>query len=539
MAEGWSTGEHRTLPALLRAQAEKFGDRVGVTVNGEEVTYSDLLRRSMSMANSLIEFGIERGDVVAMLSENCPEQIYLQFGTGMIGAMEVMINTAYRGEFLAHQLRDSGAKALLVEPGLLEHVLAVLPALTALRTIVVLGSLTDDLARVDGGVRALGIDALRTGDTERLTVPAKPEWSDPCTIVYTSGTTGPSKGALMSHHYMVTLGMQQARMWWRTDGDVFYACTPMFHLASKGVGVMAALTKGARCVLDDRFSVTSFWRRVREESCTATILLGSMIPMLAARAPSEEEGIDVIVALPIAADLQAPLEERWRCKFETVYGMSEAAPLVVSDTTTRLRPGSAGKVNADYFDVRIVDDDGGEVPTGEVGEIVARPRQPHVMFDGYYRNPEATLSHFRDLWFHTGDLGRVDDDGFFYFLDRKKDYLRRRGENISSFEVEMAIMRHPDVLEACVVGVASELTEEEVKAVVVVRPGSSPSVEKLLDHCIQNMPYFAVPRYIEIADDLPRTPSGKVEKYKLRADGVTADCWDREAAGIVVRRVRA
>jgi crotonobetaine/carnitine-CoA ligase len=161
------------------------------------------------------------------------------------------------------------------------------------------------------------------------------------------------------------------------------------------------------------------------------------------------------------------------------------------------------------------------------------------MFEGYFGNPVATLEQWRGLWFRTGDLGRVDEDGFFYFVDRKKDYLRRRGENISSFEVEMAIMRHPDVLEAAVVGVRSELSEEEVKAVVIVRPGTDLSPEELVRHCIDNMPYFAVPRYIEFTDDLQRTPSGKVEKYKLRAEGITPSCWDREAAGIVLRRSRA
>jgi len=229
---------------------------------------------------------------------------------------------------------------------------------------------------------------------------------------------------------------------------------------------------------------------------------------------------------------------RWGCKFESNYGLSEAAPVTRSGPDIALRPGSSGKIVSEWFDLRIVDDDDIEVPVGGVGEVVIRPRAPHVMFDGYYRNPEATVEKYRNLWFHTGDLGRLDEDGYFYFVDRKDDYLRRRGENISSFEVEAAIVRHPDVIEAAVVGVDSQMLEQEVKAVVVVRPGAALDAEQIARFCIDAVPYFAVPRYIELLDDLPRTPSGKVEKHKLRAQG-TRSSWDREAAGIVLSGKRS
>jgi crotonobetaine/carnitine-CoA ligase len=289
-----------------------------------------------------------------------------------------------------------------------------------------------------------------------------------------------------------------------------------------------------RCVQDERFSVSGYWQRVHDENCNVSLMLGSMAMLLWTREPSPGESIDTVVCIPAPPPtLQRAMAERWNCTFESNYGLSEAAPVTRSGPDIPLRPGSSGKILSEYFDLRIFDDDDVEVPVGTVGEVVIRPLAPHVMFDGYYRNAQATVEKYRNLWFHTGDLARVDEDGYFYFVDRKDDYLRRRGENISSYEVEAAIARHPDVIEAAVVGIASDLLEQEVMAVVAVRPGSRLEPEELIRFCVDVLPYFAVPRYVELVDDLPRTPSGKVQKHQLRAAG-TAKSWDREKAGIVL-----
>jgi crotonobetaine/carnitine-CoA ligase len=341
-----------------------------------------------------------------------------------------------------------------------------------------------------------------------------------------------SKGGILSQNYLCKFAEIESLLWYRSPEDSFYSCGPLFHLAAKGIGVLGSLYRGVRCVQDNRFSVGQYWARIREENCTATLMLGSMAMLLWTREPSAEEGIPTVVCIPAPpASLQDDMAKRWGCSFESNYGLSEAAPLSRSGPGIQLRPGSSGKITPELFDVRIHDDDDCELPCGEVGEIVVRPMAPHVMFDGYYRNPEASLERFRNLWFHTGDLGRVDSDGYLYFVDRKDDYLRRRGENISSYEVEAAICRLPTVLEAAVVGVESDFLEQEVKAVIAVRPGQSIDPVEFINHCVANMPYFAVPRYVEFVDDLPRTPSGKVQKHKLREQGVTAS-WDREAAGI-------
>ncbi|GAB3200678.1 ATP-dependent acyl-CoA ligase [Nocardioides hungaricus] len=533
----WTASEQKSLPGMLARQVERRGEHIALQFGAERITYQQIHERSTSAAHALSDLGVEEGGVVAGLTENCPDQVYLLFAVSMLGAAEVMINSSYRGEFLAHQLRDSGATVVIVDAALVPALAAVSASLPHLVHVLVRGEVEDDavLQTLGTAVSVHPADVLYRPEPEPI-LDTERFWNVPSSIVYTSGTTGPSKGAVLTQNYLVELAFQESGMWCVDDESAFFSCTPIFHLAAKGVAILGALSRGVRCVVDDHFSVSGFWARIREERCTATILLGSMVPLLAAREPDDDEGIDVVVALPVAAELQGPLEERWGCRFETVYGLSEAAPVVKSDVTERLHPGSAGKVNRDFFDVLVFDDDDQPLAPGEVGEIVVRSRRPHVMFEGYLNNPAATMAQFRNGWFHTGDLGRFDGDGYLYFVDRKKDYLRRGGENISSFEIESALRSHQQVLDAAVVGVASELSEDEVKAVVVLVGGAELRHEELIEFCIDAMPYFAVPRYLQLVTDLPRTPSGKVEKYKLRAEGVGPLVWDREAAGIVLGR---
>jgi carnitine-CoA ligase len=531
VSDSWMEPIERTLTSTLLQQAERIPHRRALSIAREPVTYEELAGRANATARGLRQLGVGKGDVVAMLAENSMDHALVQFGTARIGALEVMINTAYRGDFLSHQLNVSGARVFIVDEHLLPVALQVAPDVPSLEKVLVRGR-SGELGK-EGPVEILGADVLSENDRGLITDLPDPLPSDPSSLVFTSGTTGPSKAALMTQNYMCTLAELESGTWYRSENDSFYSCGPLFHLAAKGVGILGAIFRGVTCVQDERFSASGFWSRVREENCTATLLLGSMVMLLWGREPSPEEGINVIVGVPIPAALQDAMAQRWHCKFESVYGLSESAPVTGTSRDVMLRPGSAGKVYDKYYDVRIFDDDDREVPAGTVGEVVIRPRRSNVMFEGYYRDPAATVSRYQNLWFHSGDLGKFDEDGYFYFIDRKKDYLRRRGENISSFEVESAIAKHPAVLEAAVVGVASELSEDEVKAVVVLREGATVDVRELTEHCIANMPYFAVPRYIEIADDLPRTPSGKVEKHKLRAAGHD-DSWDREAAGIVL-----
>jgi len=527
----------QTLTGMLAGQAELHPDKVALTIVGEDLSYADLIAESNAIARGLRALGIGRGDVVATLAENSADQILLQFACARISAVEVMLNTAYRASFLTHQLNVSGARVIVVDHELLPAVLDVLDELASLEHIVVRGGPGEPPRRDRIAVSSMA--ELRSHSRAQLTDVADPRWTDASTIAFTSGTTGLSKGAVLSQNYLCSFARIESMIWYRGPDDTFYSCGPLFHLAAKGIGVLGSIYRGVRCVQDARFSVSQYWDRIREENCNVTLMLGSMAMLLWTREPSPQEQIETVVCIPAPPPLlQDAMAARWGCKFESNYGLSEAAPVTRSGRDIPLRPGSSGQVVTEFFDVRIFDDDDVELPSGEVGEVVIRAKAPHVMFDGYYRNPEATLEKYRNLWFHTGDLGRVDEDGYFYFVDRKDDYLRRRGENISSYEVEAGIARHPDVIEAAVVGAESELLEQEVRAVVVLREGADLDAAQLTRFCIEHLPYFAVPRYLEFVDDLPRTPSGKVEKHKLRAQG-TDRSWDREKAGIVLSGKRS
>jgi crotonobetaine/carnitine-CoA ligase len=540
----WMSAEGETLMGVLERQTERHPDKVAVYFGDDPVTYGQLLDRSRASANRLLELGVGPGDTVGILMENCEEQITTLFATAAIGAVEVSVNTAYRGEFLRHQLRNAGTAVVLADEELVDSIIAVSPELPDLRTLLVRGAGAEE--RVAEAAPSLDVQAVATllhGAPDRVKLDRLPRAEDPSSIVYTSGTTGPSKGAVMTQNYMVHLGNQLSGCWYRESDDVIYACTPLFHLASKGCGVLGAVVRGATCVLDQRFSVTHFWERTRRYQARGTFLIGGMLMMLWNR-PEDPADADVpvrtVLGAPIPAALQSAMERRWNISFSTLYAVSEAVPLTLGGITAPLQPGTAGKVNDEFFEVRLFDEHDREVPTGEVGEIVCRPRQPHVMFEGYYRNPEATVRAFRNLWFHTGDIGRFDTDGNLSFVDRQKDYIRRRGENISSVDVEQAVTKHPAVTETAAVAVRSDLTEDEVKICVTLHPEAAVTHEDLLAHCIEHIPYFAVPRYIEIVDSLPRTPSGRVEKYRLREAGVTEATWDCEAAGYhVTRTVRS
>lgn len=532
MQGSWLEPHPQTLTGILRSRTEIAPERVAITMAGEDIAYEELVRKSNSIARGLIKSGIGRGDVVAIFAENSITHLYAEFAAARIGAIEVMINTAFRRDFLAHQLQDSGAKMVIVSLALLETLIEVMPLISSVNSIVVLDA-DPDMAAVSAEIPILELAALADHSSSDLPQVRDPLSTDPCSIVYTSGTTGPSKGVLLSNNYLCLFAELHSSLWYRGPEDVFYSVGPLYHLGAKGVACLGSIYRGVRCVQDERFSASNFWTRIREERCNATMMLGSVAMLLWGREPSPEEGIDTIYINPAPVKLLGAMQDRWSCRFESAYGLSEAAPVTHTGPSVPIRPGSSGKVDDRYFDVRIFDDTDRELAAGHVGEIVIRPKRPNSIFEGYYRNTAATTAQTRNCWFHTGDLGRFDADGYFYFVDRKKDYLRRRGENISSFEVEAAITSHPTVVEAAVFAVSSDLGEDEIKVVVMIRKGSALSNEELVAHCIETMPYFAVPRYIEFVSDLPRTPSGKVEKHKLRAEGL-GNAWDREKAGIIL-----
>jgi len=351
---------------------------------------------------------------------------------------------------------------------------------------------------------------------------------------------------MLSHNYHCSLSRQVGRVWQRTPDDVVWTPLPLFHYNAIVTAVVGSLIYGGRAAIAHRFSVSGFWPEMNRVGATITSTLGTMASMLA-HAPEhpEEAGIGtphanetlrLFGAVPMPPEIDEIFRTRFGVKtFSAAYGTTEAS-LVSMSLAEENPPGAAGRVNTEEFDVRIFDDDDDEVEAGTRGEIVVRPRKPHVMFEGYWGQPEATVEASRNWWYHTGDVGTIDDRGFLTFVDRKADYLRRRGENISSFEMEKVFYRHPAIAEVAVHAVPSEFSEDDVKVTAVLEPAADLSEEDLCRWAIDELPYFAVPRYIEFRDQLPKNPVGRILKYRLRDEGVTTRTWDIEASDVSFER---
>ena len=527
--------ELRTLPAMLRGQVEdrpdaeylQFGSRPAVTFGGID-------RDSTRVAHSLRRLGVERGDRVAMVLPNCQEIVTTWFAAAKLGAVEVPVNLELRGSLLQHVLENSGAAVLVCHRDVLVEVAPVVNALSALRALVVVGGGAED-ARA-AGVRVgalLAFEELLAGPDGSLDVAVG--YSDPMAILYTSGTTGPAKGAVMPHHQYWLWVDLYAKSLQLTRADSYFTPLPLFHADGQLWGAYFPLVYGTKGTFVDRFSASRYWDQVRDSGATATNLLGAMAHILWKQEPRPDDAdnpLRVAQALPMVA-MKEQFEERFGMRLVTGYGQTETN-WVSYDTPDDWRPGSCGRVATEHFEVRIVDEQDEPVPVGAVGEIVVRPREAWSISSGYHAMPEQTQRAWRNLWFHSGDAGHLDADGWLYFSDRIKDVIRRRGSNISAFELESVLGEHPDVLECAAVGVRSDLTEEDVMVFVVVAESSTLTPAALLEHCQQALPRFMVPRYVEIGTErLPRTPTEKISKPALRERGPGKATWDAELGDFV------
>jgi crotonobetaine/carnitine-CoA ligase len=313
----------------------------------------------------------------------------------------------------------------------------------------------------------------------------------------------------------------------------------MFHAGVWLYNIYSALLSGLRVGIDDHFSVSTFWDRVRLYGATQVQTIGAMHMFIWAqpeRPDDADNPIRVWVPVPLPIELWEPFKERFGVEHLVFqYGQTEVVPVTVGAVGTTTKPGSCGTA-LPHLEMKILDEWDREQPPGVPGEICVRPRVPHTMFEGYYKNAEATMEVWRNLWHHTGDLGRVDEDGDLFYVDRVQDFLRRRGENISSFEVESAVGRHPAIAGVAAHAVPSDHTEDELKVCVILKEGAAMTHDELFDHCVENLPYFAVPRYLEFLDEFPLTPSGRVQKFLLRERSLNSSTWDREVIGLKVSR---
>ena len=541
MSAGWISDDERTVIDLLHARLESDPDGPYLDVTGTPATAAEVADVSGRLAGALIALGVEPGDRVATLIENSPEAMFSWWGVVLAGAVAVPINTAYKGEYLRHQLQDSGSRVLIVEVSLVERAEPVVPQVDGLDHLVVVGGAAQPLA----GATVHGWDDLLAGAGVPPPPAVRP--SSLATFVYTGGTTGPSKGCMLSHRYHEVLARQIGICWRRTADDVVWTPLPMFHFNAIVTAILGPLIYGGRAAIEGRFSVSRFWPEMNRTGATVTSTLGTMAYLLAhdvdrpempgSGAPEANASLRLIGAAPLPVEVDSILRRRFRVEtFSGAYGVTEASLVSWQPPGVENKPNAAGVINDQHFDVRIFDDDDHELSRGTEGEIVIRPLRPHTMFEGYWGRPEATVEASRNWWYHTGDVGRIDEEGYLFFVDRKADYLRRRGENISSFEVERVLMSHGALADVAVHAVPSPLTEDDLKVTATVKEGAAVTEEELFRWCVDQLPYFALPRYIEFRAELPRSPVGRVLKRDLRAEAVTSATWDAEAAGMTYER---
>ena len=534
-----------TVVHLVRRQAERLGEKTCLTFDtGLELTYAGLDRRSDDLAAALADAGVGAGDRVMVLVKNRAEFVVALFGIMKAGAVFTPINTELKGAFLQHQLTNSEPKVALVDIDLVQNFEGVDPGDAKPDHVVIVGGQPPaQLPKALLGPEISAYDDFEATGRGRTPPAIEPTIHDIAAIMYTSGTTGPAKGVLLPHGHFYVWPERQLDRLGQTADDVYYICMPLFHVNALNLQCLGTLLAGGRAHVVQRFSPNRWLDEVIESGATMTNLLGVM-PEFVFNTPPDPRDRDhklrLVTAVPIAREWGATMEERFGFKIVQGFGMTECGMTAWGDTgESGLEPGCAGYIDEEFYEARIGNPET-DMPVGvdEVGELIIRPKYPGIFSAGYYKMPEKTVEAWRNLWFHTGDACRIDAQGRLHYVDRIKDCIRRRGENISAFEVEQVVNGHPDIAESAVVGVKVEGAggEEEVMAVIVEADGKSVEPKHLLDYCVPRMPRYAVPRFVRKIGALDKTASGKLRKGDLRDEGVTGDTWDRESVGYVVPR---
>jgi crotonobetaine/carnitine-CoA ligase len=522
------------LGASLRQAAAEAPQHAFIRMLHGEWTYGAFDHLSDRVARGLQQAGVRQADNVSLLLPNCIEFAATWFGLAKLGAVAAPVSTSFRGVVLAQAIDLVQSHVAIVHEDWLAALAEVASELS-IRTLIVVPrhpgtALNDTPPALEGMVLHGWDDLLALGDAAADMAWPEVKATDLCLLLYTSGSTGRSKAAMLSHRYVHTHAQLTAEGLGLRADDVLYCPYPMFHIDSAIMTVAAALHLRGVAAIGEKFSVSRYWDEMRALRATVFDFMGATLTMLWKQAPSDRDR-DHFARLGWGVPLPAwapEFEQRFGCKLVELYGLTEAGVMLFTPLDRPSPVGACGQPRGP-FELALVDEAGWPVADGEPGELLIRPQAPSVMMSGYYGMPEASLNAFKDLWFHTGDVLRRDAQGFYFFVGRRKDVLRRRGENISAAEVEMLIDQHPEVLESAVYGVPSELSEDEVMACVALRPHSSLSAAALAAFCEQHMARFMVPRYIRFMAELPKTPTDKVEKFKLRDQGVTADTWDRES----------
>jgi len=525
-----------TLPQVLRLQVQRRGSSTFLSfpMTGESWTYTETERRCNRLANGFRASGVVRGDYVGLLLPNCPEFVFAWFGLAKLGAAEVAINTAYVGELLAHPLKLSGARVLLSNAELALRLVDIEADVPGLETIYLVGD-TAALANIQrrfARIVVQSFSALESVDDRDPGVNVQP--GDVAAVLMTSGTTGPSKGVVMRHSHMYFFAEEDVQLMRLAADDTYMTGFPLFHGNAQFLTVYPCLIAGAHCALYPRFSASDWSRRAVECGATVTNLLGATMAFILDKPAAPEDrrhGVRRIYAAPLAPNLAARFTERFGVsEYLDGFGQTEISNIFMTPPGKSRPSGSSGVLVDQWFEAQLADSDTGEpVSLGQAGELWIRPKVTGIVAFEYLGMPECTVEAWRDLWFHTGDMMRVDAEGWYYFVDRVKDALRRRGENISSFEVERAILSHPTVSQCAVIGVRADedAGEDEVMAYVVVHPSARADASVLWEHCDRELPEFMRPRYLEFVDALATTATEKVRKKELRERGIGPTTQDR------------
>lgn len=501
-----------TLNSALARAVDLWPNRVFLKIDGGSVTFAEFEQSVGRLAGGLRELhGVERGDRVAVFMRNSLACEHTWFAANRLGAAWVPINTEFRGLGLQHAVRLADACMFIVDEDLVDILTEALAAAGITAPIVVSGAAPG----ADGRLADLYLDRV---------APEIVRHNDVSALLYTSGTTGRSKACVLSHRYFTSQARIAIRDFGLRHDDVLYCPFPLFHADATALTTVPALLIGATAAIGKRFSASGFWAEVRETGATVFDFMGATLSILAKAEPRPDDAdnpVRLAWGVPVPETIET-FEQRFGLTVVELYGSVEANIPITQRFDQPRVPGSCGRV-VEEFEVRVADDFDESVPPGVVGELLIRPKVPYSTYSGYHENPEATAEAQRNMWFHSGDLAKIDEAGNVYFIGRKKEAIRRRGENISAFEVEENLREHPAVLDCAAFGVKSDLTEEEVMVAIVLRPGAADTTEdEIWSFCYERMARFQVPRFIEFVEELPKTPTGKVEKFKLQEAGVSA-----------------
>jgi crotonobetaine/carnitine-CoA ligase len=530
----------QTLAQVLKKRVQRVGDKPWVVTAERAYSYREIDTVSTRLGHGLMAAGIAKGETVLIFLPDTIDYIHIWCALAKFGAIEVPVNVHYQGGILAHVVNDSLAETMIVDRQYLDRLEVIRDEIETVQRLILYSEKADGTEPMLPESLAGRFEALRFEDLfseAESEIPDGPVYNDLIGVMYTSGTTGPSKGAMITHCHAFEYAIVAVECLEMRSDDVYYGPLPMFHIAGQWAVIYAACIMDATAVLAGTFSIAAFWDDIRRHNATCCFLLGAMMNFVNNQEPRPDDAdhsLKRIITAPLIPDVEA---------FKTRFGVLVSTTWGGTEMNCPMRSGfdlvdnrTCGRVAEDRYEVRLVDANDEEVPPGVPGEAVVRAKEPWILMAGYWRHDDWTARAWRNLWYHTGDMLMRDEAGNFYFVDRTKDAIRRRGENISSMEVEFEINAHPDVLESAVIPIDSAETEQEVMAVIVPRSGRRIDPEALIRFLEPRMAYFMVPRYVDLVEALPKTPTGKIQKYELRDADVTPSTWDRVAAGVKLKR---